>query len=234
LISNALKFTESGEVHVSAHHDSRAHTITFAVSDTGIGIAPQDQERIFEEFSQVAGRLQKAAKGTGLGLPLSRRLAGLMGGELWVESELGKGSTFYLCMPIELPGLVDPGARALGKRILVIDDDATFRYVVRQFIGEHEGYSFIEAHDGVRGMERIREDLPDLVILDLQMPHMSGFEVLQALRADEHTRNLKVIVCTSLHLDGDALSRLQDVPLLTKDAISRERIRLLLLDAFGS
>jgi signal transduction histidine kinase len=236
LISNALKFTEAGEVHVSAHHNSRDQTVTFAVADTGIGIAEADQERIFEEFSQVPGRLQKAAKGTGLGLPLSRKLAGLLGGELWVESEIGRGSTFFLTIPIVLPGLETvPEIREGTRRILVIDDDETFRYVLRQFIAEHPLCSFLQAADGVKGLECIREHRPHLVILDLQMPHMSGFDVLRELRADEKTRNQRVVVCTSLHLDPELAAQLPlDVSVLPKHAISRERIRALLDGALGA
>lgn len=233
LISNALKFTEAGEVHVSAHWDSRASTITFAVSDTGIGIAQPDHERIFEEFSQVPGRLQKTASGTGLGLPLSRRLAVLLGGELWVESEIGSGSTFYLSVPIVYPGIaIEAGAHE--KRVLIVDDDETFRYVLRQFIGEHETLAIVEAHDGMSGLQSIREQHFDLVMLDLQMPNMSGFEVLNALHADTRTQAPKVVVCTSLTLDADTLACLpESVPVLSKQAISRERVRALLADALG-
>jgi signal transduction histidine kinase len=234
LISNALKFTEVGEVHVSGHHDSRSRTITFAVSDTGIGIAPTDQERIFEEFSQVEGRLQKNAKGTGLGLPLSRKLAGLLGGELWVESEVGCGTTFFLCIPIQLPGHSEPPSMAAGKkRVLVVDDDETFRYVLRQCVAEYPVCTFSEARDGVSGLECIRKERPDLVILDLQMPRMNGFEVLEAIRADATLSQMHVIVCTSLHLDQDSRAPLLDgVPILQKHAVSRERMRALLQEAF--
>ena len=98
LASNALKFTEQGEVRVGAREES-AGQVTFYVSDTGIGIAPEDQERIFEEFTQIEGGHQKKVKGTGLGLPLSRKLAEMLGGEIRVESEPGRGSTFSLQLP---------------------------------------------------------------------------------------------------------------------------------------
>jgi signal transduction histidine kinase len=236
LISNALKFTEAGEVHVSAHHDSRARTVTFAVADTGIGIDPKDQERIFEEFSQVAGRLQKAGKGTGLGLPLSRKLAELLGGELWVESEPGRGSTFFLSIPIELPGLApSTDARNGNKCVLVIDDDETFRYVLRQFLAERPGFAFMQASDGEKGLAAIREHHPDLVILDLQMPRLSGFDVLRELQASEATRSQRVVVCTSLHLDKELAAQLPaHVPVLAKHEISRETIRAVLDNAFGA
>src|SRR5579871_2853177 len=102
LISNALKFTERGEVRVAARFDPDPHRITFTVSDTGIGIRSSDLEAIFEEFSQVETRLQKKVKGTGLGLPLSRSLATLLGGELRVESVVGQGSVFTLSIPARL------------------------------------------------------------------------------------------------------------------------------------
>ena len=109
-VSNALKFTERGEVRVSARQGADA-TIVFMVTDTGIGIAPEDLERVFEEFSQVDSPVQRRVKGTGLGLPLSRRLAGLLGGDVTVESEVGRGSTFALVLPIMYAGSDDASGR---------------------------------------------------------------------------------------------------------------------------
>lgn len=235
LISNALKFTEVGEVHVSAHHDSSAGKITFVVSDTGIGIALEDQAFIFEEFSQVEGRLQSGTKGTGLGLPLSRRLAELLGGELWVQSEPGKGSTFFLSLPIELPRLPVAIEDVDRKLILIVDDDETFRYVLRQAIGEHMGFTYAETADGASALRIVRERMPSLVILDLQMPGMSGFELLNALRADPRARALPVLVCTSLHPSDQSLTALPEaVPIVFKGTISRERIRSLLTRLLGT
>jgi signal transduction histidine kinase len=98
-ISNALKFTEQGQVSVSVAWDRELDTITFAVADTGIGISPDNLQLIFEEFSQIEHPLQRRSKGTGLGLPLCRKLAGLLGGRVEVESEVGAGSTFRLVLP---------------------------------------------------------------------------------------------------------------------------------------
>ncbi|MDP9348415.1 MAG: ATP-binding protein [Gemmatimonadota bacterium] len=103
-ISNALKFTEAGEVRVSAALEAGGEAVTFRVRDTGIGIAPEDQERIFRDFAQVEHRLQRRAKGTGLGLPLSRKLAGLLGGRVGVESATGEGSTFWVSLPVTYTG----------------------------------------------------------------------------------------------------------------------------------
>jgi signal transduction histidine kinase len=98
-ISNALKFTERGEVRVSAS-EGDGDTIRFSVADSGIGIAPDQRERVFEEFAQIDNPLQRRVKGTGLGLPLSRRLARLLGGDIILESEVGRGSVFSLVLPI--------------------------------------------------------------------------------------------------------------------------------------
>jgi signal transduction histidine kinase len=102
-ISNALKFTEQGAVTVSASHDADTDTITFAVADTGIGISPENLQLIFEEFSQIEHPLQRRSKGTGLGLPLCRKLAELLGGRVEVVSQPGAGSTFSLVLPRVFP-----------------------------------------------------------------------------------------------------------------------------------
>ena len=237
-ISNALKFTQTGEVHVSAHYDSREARITFAVADTGIGIAAADQERIFEEFTQIDGELQKAAKGTGLGLPLTRKLAELLKGEVWVESELGRGSTFYLTIPIELSARPLAGAAATAeprrKKVLLIDDDETFRYVLHQIVRHDGRYDIIEAVDGEQGLRSIQDQSPDVVVLDLQMPRIDGFAVLEKIRNDPATRALPVIISTSLQLDDEAMMRLPaHTPILSKQMLSREQVLSMLLAATG-
>ena len=237
-ISNALKFTPKGEVHVSAHHDSREARITFAVADTGIGIALKDQERVFEEFTQIDGELQKATKGTGLGLPLTRKLAELMKGEVWVESEVGRGSTFYLTVPVELPGRPDAAATAPAeptrKKVLLIDDDETFRYVLRQIVHHDGRYDIIEAVDGEQGLRSIQDQSPDIVVLDLQMPRLDGFAVLEKIRSNAATRALPVIISTSLQLDDETMMRLPThTPILSKQMLSREQVLSMLIAATG-
>jgi signal transduction histidine kinase len=234
-ISNALKFTENGEVHVSAHFEPQANRVLFAVRDTGIGIAPADHERIFEEFSQVDGELQKGKSGTGLGLPLSRKLAELLGGEVWLDSGIGQGSTFYLAIPVQFTtAAADQPESADRKRILVIDDDETFRYVLRQILNEQHRYDVIEASDGQQGLDRIRDDRPDLVVVDLQMPRVDGFEVLRLLRSDAATNDLPVIVSTSLHVDPALVTKLPaGTPILPKQALSRDRVAALMQQLIG-
>ena len=241
-VANALKFTERGEVRVSAHYDSRADSITFTVADTGIGIATPDLERVFEEFTQVDGGLQRHTKGTGLGLPLSRQLAALLHGEIWVESELGHGSTFFLTIPVRFEARTahapadataqrSDGAR---KRVLLIDDDETFRYVLRQMINDQQRYEIFEAVDGAEGLQQVRDAHPDLVVLDLQMPRIDGLEVLRTLQLDPANDALPIIIATSQYLDTELMAQLPaGVPVLSKNALSRERVGQLVRDAIG-
>ncbi len=359
-ISNALKFTERGEVRISVErgHDE---TLVFAVSDTGIGIAPEDQERIFQEWVQLDGEKQKAVKGTGLGLPLSRKLAQLLGGDVYVKSAVGIGSTFFAAIPIcytgesealyipetqreldnsKVPILVveddretlfvydkylkstqfqvipaksvtearqalrrfrpaavlldvllrgehsweflkelkqNPSTRdipvfvvtvvdnreqalALGAagfqskpvdrnwlitqlqgiaahrdwpQVLIIDDDAASRYVVRSLLRD-AAFNFSEARGGNEGLRRTDEMRPDVVILDLAMPDLSGFEVLNQLKQNPETAGIPVIIHTSKVLDSDERRLLSSaVAVVPKNPKSRELSLAHFSDAFS-
>jgi signal transduction histidine kinase/CheY-like chemotaxis protein len=235
LISNALKFTEQGEVRVTARLSDDDASVIFTVRDTGIGIAPEHHERIFEEFSQVNTKLQKKVKGTGLGLPLSRSLARLLGGDLTVESVEGRGSVFSLRISCSLG---EPDREALApqmdgtKCVLLIDDDETFRYVLRQIVGNESRYEFMEADGGEEGLRLARDKKPDVIILDLQMPAVDGFTVLQQLATDKRTSSIPVVVSTSLTIDSTLRSRLPEhIRLISKNAISRESVSSFLRDA---
>jgi signal transduction histidine kinase/CheY-like chemotaxis protein len=236
LISNALKFTEQGEVRVTARYDRGSGVIAFAVRDTGIGIDAADHERIFEEFSQVDTRLHRKVKGTGLGLSLSRSLASLLGGTLNVESVLGQGSVFTLSIPAQRGDPSKPVRQAddRTKKVLLIDDDETFRYVMRQIIGGDSRYEFSEASDGDAGLTKARAELPDVIILDLQMPTIDGFTVLQELHADRLTSVTPVIISTSLNVNAELKARLPaGTRVISKNTISRENVALFLREATG-
>lgn len=201
LISNALKFTQEGEVRVSAHVVASGDAVEFTVKDTGIGIAPGDQERIFQEFTQVHHPLQNRVKGTGLGLPLSRKLAILLGGTLSVESTIGVGSTFTLMLPfntspkpesIQTEHSVETGQ---FKTILVVDDEPASRYLARRLF-QGTSYHIVEA-TGPDAAERARFEAPALILLDLTMPGKSGFEVLEELKSNKDTERIPVIIHTS-------------------------------------
>ncbi len=224
LVSNALKFTEQGEVRVTAAYEDAHDRYVFTVRDTGIGIAPEDQQRIFEEFVQVPNRLQERAKGTGLGLPLSRRLAELLGGTLTVESAPGRGSTFVLDVAAHFGGPPD-GANACDPavRVLVIDDEEPFRYVVGQLLAGSRYRVVAEARDGERGLHEARTLRPDLILLDLRMPGLDGYGVLQALAAEAGTVAIPVVVCTSSALQPADRPRLaRAAAVLPKHTLSRE------------
>ena len=201
-ISNALKFTERGEVKVSAQLVGDG-TIRFEVSDTGIGIAPADQGRLFHEFGQVPNRLQAKVRGTGLGLSLSKRLAELLGGSVGVRSAPGTGSTFFLSIPMTAPGFemtadgadVKPTLRD-APMALVVDDEQTARYLLRHSLTQI-GCRVIEAMNGEGGLLRAISDKPDVIFLDLRMPDMLGTEVLARLKRDPVTARIPVIIATS-------------------------------------
>ncbi len=217
LISNALKFTERGQVRLCA--DTDGTWVTFAVSDSGIGIQPEDVARIFDEFEQVDGRLQGRQKGTGLGLPLSRKLAELLGGGISVESEPGKGSTFRLRIPLRFGDVPAGSARSL----LVVDDHEPFRYVVRQAALANGVTRVLEAANGQEGLAVARAEMPDLVVLDLQMPGLDGEGVLRELRRDRHLAGVPVVVLTSQPITPELRRRLDGArTVLSKDDLTRD------------
>ncbi|GLS22995.1 sensor histidine kinase [Labrys miyagiensis] len=229
-VSNALKFTERGEVRVSARMRDE-NTVLFAVQDTGLGIATEHHLTIFQEFSQLDNPLQGRIKGTGLGLPLSKKFADLLGGEVYVESALGEGSTFFLALPlggksIELAEASSPTNKT--KRILVVDDDHTFRYVFRQLLAD-TGYEIAEAVDGAEGLELLTTLQPEVVFLDLYLPRRDGFSVLQDIRRIPAERKPVVIVVTSSVLGPVERARLAAADaVIPKEELSRKAVLSLL------
>ena len=252
IISNALKFTEKGEVRVSAALTSDRQAIIFSVADTGIGIAPEDQERIFQAFIQAEHPLQKKVKGTGLGLPLSKSLAELLGGGISLKSEPDRGSTFYVVIPLNygatdqvipqstvnlestrLPLLPNKDEPAAPEKVLIIDDDPMARYLLKTYLSEMP-FRIIEAENGREGVRLVHEEKPQAVILDLVMPEMDGFAVLDSLKADPETRDIPVIIMTSKELSEDEHQRLAAgaLAIFKKETISREAVVEKVKEAF--
>lgn len=210
-VSNALKYTERGEVRVSvrAVDDGR---IEFAVADSGIGIAPEDRERIFEEFTQIDSNLQRKVKGTGLGLPLSRKLAQLLDGTVRVDSELGRGSTFYLTVPPVYQGPaevsyvptltdeIDPSR----KPILVVEDNVEALFVYEKYV-KQAGYQVIPARNLADARALLSRLKPTAVILDILLGGESGWELLTEIKGDPATRHIPVFVITLV--DNEARAR---------------------------
>src|SRR5437870_658285 len=215
LIGNAIKFTEAGEVDVSAavvaHHGGRT-SVRFRVRDTGIGISEEQRAHIFDEFTQADASMTRRYGGTGLGLAIARRLVALMGGELTVTSHVGRGSefSFTLPFPVEAPVVAQaPGRRASlgGRRLLVVDDNETNRRIVRDMLGA-EGVAVHEAHRADAGLEALRHAATagaafDLAILDAQMPDQDGFELATAIRADRQLARTRLLILTSAGQRGD-------------------------------
>jgi signal transduction histidine kinase len=246
-VSNALKFTERGEVRVTAAPMDDEGAIAFFVSDTGIGIAPEDQERVFEEFTQIENPLQKRIKGTGLGLPLCRRLASLLGGRVELKSEAGIGSTFAAIIPVryrdaeqaraEIP-LAPPQLSLLAgdspvepATVLIIDDEAPARYFLAKLLAQC-AVRVHEAGDGFAGLESARAKPPDLIFLDVRMPGQSGAEVLLDLKADPATAAIPVVVMSSLSLEEIGQYDFQAAAaIVRKDQLSTESVRGLLMQA---
>ncbi|CAE6687959.1 response regulator [Nitrospira defluvii] len=209
LLGNAIKFTEKGSVVMTITNDPERRTpgaIRFSVTDTGIGV-PQDKiTAIFDTFTQAHSTIARRYGGTGLGLSISQQLAGLMGGRIWVESTLGKGSTFH-CV-VQLGVQADPppakaaGALNLnGVRCLVVDDYPTNRLILRETLFAW-GAEVVEADSGEQAMEAFEAALNadtrfDLLLLDCRMPGMDGFEVIERIHADARLQDLTIIMLAS-------------------------------------
>ncbi|MDR7112203.1 signal transduction histidine kinase/ActR/RegA family two-component response regulator [Microbacterium trichothecenolyticum] len=192
LLSNAVKFTpDGGSVTVTARGSE--HEIAVAVADTGIGIAPADRERIFESFQQGRRGLQ-SEEGTGLGLTLCRRIVAILGGTMWLESEVGVGSTFGFTIPrrvpLPMPAADDEAGRPM---IVVVEDDRASLDLTSAYL-DGLGVEVVIARDGDEGLSAIRRHVPAAVLLDIRLPRTDGWEVLRRVRADDATAAVPVIV----------------------------------------
>ncbi|HEY9654446.1 MAG TPA: response regulator, partial [Crinalium sp.] len=210
-ISNAIKFTEKGEVRVAAVHTGS--TIGLSVSDTGIGLTLEDQERIFEDFVQIESPLQKQVKGTGLGLPLARKLAELLGGSLSVYSQSGQGSTFAVSLPIvypyatELPSLLQPIAplKAAHLPILAVEDHKETLFIYEKHLQESR-YQLIAARTLADARKALQQQRPAAIVLDILLDGQYGWTFLRELKSDEATRNIPIVVITVIDNEKQALA----------------------------
>ena len=210
-VSNALKYTERGEIRVAA--TLTGNTIVFCVADTGIGIAPENTERIFEEFVQVESAMQARFKGTGLGLPLSRKLAELLGGSIWASSTLGVGSTFHACIPIRYPGCTPtPSRQPLGAPlqpdpvrtpILVIEDNAETLFTYEKYF-EGTIYQPFLTRTLEQAQQLLASFTPQAIIMDILLEEQNTWALLCELKENQLTRDIPVIVATVVNNETKA------------------------------
>lgn len=205
-ISNAIKFTEQGEVRVSAALSADGDCVVFSVADTGIGIAQEDQARIFEEFSQIDHPLQRRVKGTGLGLPLCRKLAGLLGGSVAVASRPGVGSTFSATIPVAVtlaePDAEQPVAEAWqpdDRRVpvLIVEDEPETRLLYEKYL-RRTAFQPIPAGSLRQAREWLRLHQASAVVLDILLPDESAWQWLAELKGQEATKHIPVFVVSSV------------------------------------
>ena len=213
LVANAIKFTRQGQVGVRAlllEDEPRRSRVRFEVQDTGIGIAAEDQARIFNAFEQVDGSLSRRYGGSGLGLAICRRLVDLMGGEIGIHSEPGAGSTFWISMWLQRAGAVaalpmeisadaykrDIRARHGGARVLVADDEPLNREVVRLLL-EQCDLRVDEAVDGEQAVERVAQQHYAMILMDMQMPKLDGCAATRRIRHAARGNRVPIIAMTA-------------------------------------
>jgi len=209
LASNAVKFTEHGRVTIAATRDARqtGDVIVMRVSDTGIGMTPEQTARLFQDFTQADASTTRKYGGTGLGLAISRRFCRMMAGDITVESAPGQGSTFTITLPaaVDLPGAAEARPHApiptrhlpwsSARSVLVIDDEPVVRDLVGRYLERH-GFQVITAADGIEGLARAREHHPAAITLDIMMPGLDGWTVLAALKGDPDLADIPVVLVT--------------------------------------
>ncbi len=210
LLSNAIKFTPAqGSVQLSLEEQGQEYII--CVSDTGIGIKKEDQELIFGEFQQVDHSLARKFQGTGLGLSLSRNLVEMHGGRIWVESEPGQGSNFFIALPVgqiisskqektENDSVENKNGSSIN--ILVIDDEEFNLRLIRSALQKHD-FSIMTATSAMEGIEFAQKYGPDIILLDIQLPDMNGLDALDRLKANKNTTDIPVIAVTGQAMPED-------------------------------
>ena len=224
LLTNAVKFTpEGGQVTLQAYADTEQDLVEFSVTDSGIGIAPQDLKRLFQPFVQVDSKLNRQFEGTGLGLALVQKLIDIHGGSVHVESEVASGSRFTIKLPwgqnmiaqqILAASAPEPLRENLNKSnepagmplerglVLLADDNMANTLTIGEYLKSH-GYKFVQAHDGSEAIEKAQASNPDVILMDIQMPVMDGLEAIRRLRKDHRFVDTPMIALTALAMPGD-------------------------------
>mgnify|MGYP002628756231 CR=1 FL=1 len=200
IVSNAVKFTKKGGISISVKHDQE--NVTIEVKDTGIGIAEDVLPYVFDEFRQADGTTSRQYEGTGLGLTIASKMTKILGGKIDVSSKLNKGTVFTVTIPIrwheeiQQNYLADSGNKMgtqIGKKILVVDDDEKIVKNICKYLKE-EGYETISSTSGKEAIKLAEKYQPVAITLDIVMPDMDGWEVLQKLKSNTLTKNIPVII----------------------------------------
>ena len=215
LLDNAIKFTSEGRITVRARasdlgvkKDEPPKFVEVCISDTGRGIRKRDQDRLFDKFKSLDTPPTGQDGGAGLGLSICKGLIEMQEGEIWVKSKYGKGSTFCFTLPVEAEaareeaGIVEelkPSKVAAETRVLVVDDEPDQVTLISKILRE-EGYQIAKAYDGQEAIESVKRSQPDLIILDLMMPNVNGFDVIEYLKRGEETNEIPIIVLTGKEL----------------------------------
>jgi PAS domain S-box-containing protein len=224
LLTNAVKFTpEGGQVTLEVHVDVEQDLVEFALTDSGIGIAPQDLKRLFQPFVQVDSKLNRQFEGTGLGLALVHKLTDMHGGSVHVESQVGVGSRFVVRLPwghkqIEGQTVTEPAPEPSGspsekpslavgiasdrRLVLLAEDNLANILTISRYLESH-GYGILKAHDGLEAIEKAQAHEPDVILMDIQMPVMDGMEAIRKLRANPRFGATPIIATTALAMPGD-------------------------------
>jgi CheY-like chemotaxis protein/anti-sigma regulatory factor (Ser/Thr protein kinase) len=212
LLGNAVKFTpEGGSVSLEVHADAKGKVLRFAVRDTGPGIASQDMSRLFQPFSQLDTRLSREHEGSGLGLMIVRRMVDMLQGSVTVESELGRGSCFTVALPWQLSerpsrqeivvsSRLPPQSQR--ERILLVEDNENNIALMTEYL-QIAGYRVQIARNGHEALDRAVEFMPELILMDIQLPRLDGLEVTRRLRQLALFRTTPLIVVTALVMPGD-------------------------------
>lgn len=225
VIGNAVKFTENGWVKITVSHTDE--DIMISVSDTGIGIEPEYLPVIFDEFRQTDDKTSRQYGGTGLGLAIAKKYIILLGGSIKVTSSPGEGSTFKITLPIENPAFgkdtlqntdengrfaddakiepnIQPDRKEADKIILLVEDSEP-QLIQMSYILKKEGYVVQAARNGQEALDSIKDSIPDAMILDLMMPEVDGFQVIDSIRSQPETSHLPVIILTAKHITPNEL-----------------------------
>jgi CheY-like chemotaxis protein len=226
LLSNASKFTDMGSITVTARKQVREHggsEIYIAVTDTGAGIAAEDQYKLFVPFSQVDGSPTRKVEGTGLGLSITRLLIELHGGDIAVDSELGEGSTFWFTLP--LPHTTTRPEGDSNLTILAIDDDVQVISLYERYLSG-AGFQVIPITDPREALEKARQIMPFAITLDIMMPDFDGWNLLNTLKTDPLVSSIPVVICSILaeHQKGIELGA---ADYLTKPILEDDLVRIL-------